>query len=169
MAALRVLPPVAEAKFTPTKESSLCVWPSVPECISDDVEVCTNLAKEGLSDLERYHAKLGDVGVKAMKRAFPTLKIPEKFRCEHCIDGKIHKFGHSKCASGDRTQYAPGECIHSDHSGPYTRSIGGARYSQLFWTVDPDIYGLIVWLRRPETMMCFHWLLLMLKLLLEEI
>ena len=88
--------------------------------------------KEGLSTVDRYHAKCGDVGVKYLKRAFPSLSIPKLFRCEFCIEGKIHKFGHGPCKPGRRSEYPPGVCIHSDHSGPYARSYGGARYSQLF-------------------------------------
>ncbi len=88
--------------------------------------------KEGLSEVERYHAKCGDVGIKYLKRAFPSLKIPKQYRCEYCIEGKIHKFGHAACKPGRRTEFPPGVCIHSDHSGPYARSYGGARYSQLF-------------------------------------
>ena len=88
--------------------------------------------KEGLSTVDRYHAKCGDVGVKYLKRVFPSLAIPKLFRCEFCIEGKIHKFGHGPCKPGRRSEYLPGVCIHSDHSGPYARSYGGARYSQLF-------------------------------------
>ena len=88
--------------------------------------------KDGLSQVERYHAKCGDVGIKYLKRAFPSLSIPKNFRCEFCIEGKIHKFGHGPCKPGRRTEYQPGVCIHTDHSGPYARSYGGARYSQLF-------------------------------------
>ena len=88
--------------------------------------------KEGLSEVERLHAKCGDVGIKYLKRAFPSLKIPLKYRCEFCIEGKIHKFGHPACKPGERTEYLPGVCIHSDHSGPYAMSYGGSRYSQLF-------------------------------------
>lgn len=55
-----------------------------------------------------------------MKRAVPSLKIPPHYRCEFCIEGKIHKFHHKACA---RTEYLPGTCIHSDHSGPYARSL----------------------------------------------
>jgi transposase InsO family protein len=88
--------------------------------------------KDGLSDIDRYHAKCGDIGIKYLKRAFPLLKIPKQYRCEYCIEGKIHKFGHGPCKPGERTEYPPGVCIHSDHSGPYARSVGGARYSQIF-------------------------------------
>ena len=31
-----------------------------------------------------------------------------------------------------RVVYPPGTCIHSDHSGPYARSLGGCYYSQLY-------------------------------------
>jgi hypothetical protein len=60
------------------------------------------------------------------------LKIPQQYRCDICIDGKIHKFGHKACADGVRMEFLPGVCIHTDHSGPYARSISGARYSQLY-------------------------------------
>ncbi len=49
-----------------------------------------------------------------------------------CISGKSHKFGHKKCAEGVRREFLPGVCIHSDHSGPYAKSLSGARYSQLY-------------------------------------
>ena len=110
---------------------------TLPTTIADaDTMPVALLAKtyvrEGLSAVERYHAKCGDIGVKYLKRAFPKLAIPKLFRCEFCIEGKIHKFGHGPCKPGRRTEYEPGVCIHTDHSGPYTKSYGGARYSQLF-------------------------------------
>ena len=67
-----------------------------------------------------------------MKRCIPSLKIPKQYRCDICIDGKIHKFGHKACEASVRKIYLPGVCIHSDHSGPYAKSISSARYSQLF-------------------------------------
>jgi len=88
--------------------------------------------KPGLSEAERYHAKFGDIGAKYLKRIMPTLKIPTQFRCEACIDGKMHKFNHKACAAGVRPVHAPGTCIHTDHSGPYTKSLNNARYSQLY-------------------------------------
>ena len=122
IAALRVLPPHDPKTELVPQPTVPLTWPDVPDCIAEDSLVCANLtrayAKEGMSDLERWHGKLGDVGLKAIKRAVPSLKVPKKFRCEFCIDGKIHKFGHSKCSKGERTEYLPGECIHSDHSGP---------------------------------------------------
>ena len=87
--------------------------------------------KSGLSDIDRLHAKCGDVGIKYKKRAFPDLKIPKQYRCEFCIEGKMHKFGHPACAPGRRTMYDPGVCLDADHSGPYAVSIGGAKYSEL--------------------------------------
>ena len=114
-----------------------CEWENLPEIIEAGDELPAALlaktyVKNDLSQIDRYHAKFGDVGIKYMKRAMPSLKIPSQYRCEHCIDGKIHKFGHRACAPGTRTEYSPGVCIHSDHSGPYAKSIGGARYSQLY-------------------------------------
>ena len=88
--------------------------------------------KPGLSDLDRYHAKFGDVGVKYLQRCKPELKVPKEYRCEECIEGKIHKFGHKAVEEGVRRNYEPGVCIHTDHSGPYAKSLSGARYSQLY-------------------------------------
>ena len=67
-----------------------------------------------------------------MKRCLPDLKIPQQYRCESCIDGKIHMFGHKACKQGQHTQYPPGTYIDTDLSGPYARSLTGARYSQLY-------------------------------------
>ena len=62
-----------------------------------------------VSDVDLYHGKLGDVGVKAMKRAIPSLKTPDKYRCVHCIEGKIHKRAHKKCKKrGERTKVCAG-------------------------------------------------------------
>ena len=59
------------------------------------------------------------------------------------MKGKIHHLGHSKNTSAQRPTYRPGECIHTDHQGPYSRALDGGRYSQIFldmaskkiWTV----------------------------------
>ena len=64
--------------------------------------------KSDLSEVERMHAKCGDIGIKYLKRIFPDLKIPKQYRCEYCIEGKIYKFGHGPCAPGRRTTYPPG-------------------------------------------------------------
>ena len=131
--------------ITPDKETSMCqrnfpvsIAPTinmplrVPDCDQLPAALLAHTyIKSGLSDIDRLHAKCGDVGIKYMKRAFPDLKIPKHYRCEFCIEGKIHKFGHSACAPGRRTLYEPGVCLDADHSGPYASSIGGAKYSEL--------------------------------------
>ena len=94
--------------------------------------LCWPSFKEGLSEVERLHAKFGDVSMKYIKRVVPNIKVPRKFRCECCLGGKIHKFGHKACLPGRRTEYTPGVCIHTDHSGPYAKSISQSRYSQLW-------------------------------------
>jgi hypothetical protein len=58
--------------------------------------------RPGLSEVERYHGKFGDIGAKYLKRIMPTLKIPAQFRCEVCIDGKMHKF--NRVEGDDRTE-----------------------------------------------------------------
>ena len=88
--------------------------------------------KPGLSELDRYHAKFGDVGIKYIKRCKPELKFPDEYRCDECIEGKIHRFGHKAVKEGVRRDFEPGVCIHTDHSGPYAKSLSGARYSQLY-------------------------------------
>ena len=119
------------------KKSEKVITQEMPKTIDDGELLPTALLaktyiKEGLSNVDRYHAKCGDVGVKYLKRAFPSLSVPKLYRCEFCIEGKIHKFGHGPCKPGRRTEYLPGVCIHSDHSGPYAKTYGGSRYSQLF-------------------------------------
>jgi hypothetical protein len=79
--------------------------------------------KPGLSEVDRYHAKFGDIGIKYLKRCIPSLKVPTQYRCEVCLDGKMHRFNHKACAEGVRTVYEPGTCIHSDHSGPYVHAL----------------------------------------------
>src|SRR5690349_17366974 len=32
----------------------------------------------------------------------------------------------------NRVKFEPGTCIHSDHTGPYAKSLGGCRYSKLY-------------------------------------
>ena len=104
----------------------VCDGPTLPSAL------LARTIKDGLSVLDRYHSKFGDVGIKYIKRAMPSLKIPAHYRCEFCIEGKIHKFGHKACPPGSRTEFLPGVCIHTDHSGPYAKSLGGSRYSQLY-------------------------------------
>lgn len=76
--------------------------PSLPSAL-----LAKTYIKEGLPEIERLHAKCGDVGIKYLKRAFPSLKIPKQFRCEFCIEGKIHKFNHPACKPGQRTEFPP--------------------------------------------------------------
>ena len=114
------------------------MWGELPEYIPGDLEnlpqalLAKVYVRPGLDEIDRYHAKFGDVGIKYLKRCVPSLKIPTQYRCEICIDGKMHKFGHRACPEGVRVEYEPGVCIHSDHSGPYAKSLSGARYSQLY-------------------------------------
>ena len=110
---------------------------NLPSIIPDGDQLPTLLLahtyiKEGISEVDRLHPKCGDVGIKYLKRAFPDLKVPKKYRCEFCIEGKIHKFSHCTCALGRRTIYPPGVSIAADHSGPYAVSTGGSKYSELF-------------------------------------
>ena len=71
----------------------------LPEYIEDGEGLPSTLLaktyiKSDISHIDRYHAKFGDIGIKYIKRALPSLKIPQQYRCEFCIEGKIHRFGH---------------------------------------------------------------------------
>ena len=65
------------AKYVHGQESM--DWSDMPGMVTDD-QVQTLLAhvyvKPGLSEVDRYHAKLGDIGSAAMRKAVPHLKPP---------------------------------------------------------------------------------------------
>ena len=107
------------------------------DIINKDVVRC-NLArfyvKQGMSDMERWHSKLGHVGTKIIKGCnIDKLKIPKTpFRCEHCIRGKMHTGNHSTRTTGRKSELRAGEYIITDLQGPYVRDINGNKYSQIF-------------------------------------
>ena len=72
--------------------------------------------REGMSDMERWHNKLGHVGTKIVRTCdIPNLKIPSTpFRCESCIRGKMHSGNHSSKSTGRKTDLKPGEYIITD-------------------------------------------------------
>jgi len=100
--------------------------------------------KEGISNYQRWHDKLGHLGKKILSKCdIKGLKIPkENIKCDSCVQGKIHRLGHTS-KSGRENIYKPGECIHTDLQGPWVKSRGGGKYSQIFidvgskrlWTV----------------------------------
>jgi hypothetical protein len=98
-------------------------------------KIAKTYVRSGMSPIERWHLKLGHQGYAALKKcSIPGLTIPrEPFRCEACVKGKIHVLGHSKKTASQRPTYQPGECIHTDHQGPYSRAKDGSRYSQIFF------------------------------------
>jgi len=101
--------------------------------------------KPGITEIEAWHDKLGHIGAGALRRCqIKNLSIPKTpFRCEACIKGKMHRLGHSSKNPEREIFYKPGEYIQTDLQGPYTNSVGGAKYSQIFidfasrklWTV----------------------------------
>jgi hypothetical protein len=98
--------------------------------------------RENMSDLEKWHEKLGHVGMKQIRKCnIQGLKIPKKpFRCESCIKGKIHILPHKK-NKNKQSQYKTGEVLHTDLQGPYVRTLHNERYSQIF----VDIVSRKVW------------------------
>ena len=101
--------------------------------------------KEGTSEIERWHNKLGHVGTKILKLCLENLKIPSApFRCEHCIRGKMHVGEHSTKSTGKISDLKPGEYIITDLQGPYVRSRNQEKYSQIFL----DVISKRVWVVR---------------------
>ena len=94
-------------------------------------------ARENLGTYEKWHGKLGHIGGKALRKCqIQGLVIPKNpFRCDACIRGKMHRMGHSPHSTGSWEIYKPGEYILTDLQGPYIRSLGGHRYSQIFLDV----------------------------------
>ena len=89
--------------------------------------------RENMSELERWHDKLGHVGAKQIRKCgIKGLKIPRRpFRCESCIKGKIHILPHQKNKL-PLVKFEAGEVNHTDLQGPYARTLKNERYSQIF-------------------------------------
>ncbi len=84
-----------------------------------------------MTDIERWHNKLGHVGTKIIRQCkIEGLKIPNTpHRCEHCIRGKMHTGDHSTKSTGRVSDLKPGEYIITDLQGPYVQNIHGEKYS----------------------------------------
>ena len=99
----------------------LCNFGDLPEEIIDaplpSAMLARSYKKPSLIDIDRYHATFGDVGIKCTKRCLRDLKIPQQYRYESYIDGKIDIFGHKAFKKGERTEYLTGTKIDTDHSG----------------------------------------------------
>ena len=80
---------------------------------------------------------MGHIGSRALKKCqIPGVTFPKgAYRCEPCIIGKMHHTGHSRSSTDQWSKYLPGEYLFTDLQGPYTRTLGGARYSQIFLDV----------------------------------
>ena len=135
------------------KQDDVSAW-NFPE-LATDAEIAVFLAKtyvkDGLSKIERYHGKFGDIGAKAMKKAMPELRLPKKFRCEHCIEGKIHKFGHGKAESGERISDVLELIFILTTAGRTRCLLGDTDTRNFFLTEALDFFGRCVCLRRQDT------------------
>jgi len=111
-----------------------------------EANLARQYVKEGTTDMERWHNKLGHVGTKIIKHCqIENLKIPKlPFRCEHCIKGKMHSGNHSSKSTNRKTDLKSGEYIITDLQGPYVRNRNGEKYSQIFL----DVVSKKVWLVR---------------------
>jgi hypothetical protein len=125
--------PYARAVITNARRALDNIVQGVPTKKEYDLvsKIAKTYVKDDLPVVERWHAKLGDVGMKTLKKALPDLVVPKKHRCESCIMGKMHSLGHKSNAKNDRVKYAPGECLHVDLGGPYCPSHSGCKYSML--------------------------------------
>ena len=108
-------------------------------------DLSLNLARtyrqSGVGDMELWHCKLGHVSAKKLaKIKIPGLTVDKLFKCDSCIRAKIHRNAHPRLLGGSEA-HKPGECLHTDHRGPYARSIAGNRYTQLF----VDFYSRYRW------------------------
>ena len=74
--------------------------PLVPEFIG---ALARFYVRDGMSDMERWHNKLGHLGSKIVRSCnIPGSKIPvTPFRCESCIKGKMHSGEHSSNPRGE--------------------------------------------------------------------
>ena len=71
--------------------------------------------REGTSEIERWHNKLGHVGTKFLKICVEGLKIPKaSFRCEHCIKRKNACRRPFYKIYNNKTDQKPGQYIITD-------------------------------------------------------
>ena len=90
--------------------------------------------KEGMGDLERWHNKLGHQNMNVLRKCnIDKLKIPNKpYRCEYCINAKMHSGEHSTKSNDHKTDLHAGEYIITDLQGPYAQTKNGEKYLQIF-------------------------------------
>jgi hypothetical protein len=83
--------------------------------------------KPGLSEIDRYHAKFGDIGVKYLKRCLPKLKIPNQYRCDVV---SMEKY------TGLDTKHAKKECDQHMSLVPASTAIIRAPTQDLYLVLD---------------------------------
>ena len=91
--------------------------------------------REDLDEADRWHLKCGHISMKYLKRmqikSLKGKKLPDTFRCDACMAGKIHKMPHKNLHGLPEQNYLPGECIYTDLMGPYAHSLCNSRYAQI--------------------------------------
>ena len=130
---------VRNARVGQSAKVVLATQGPLPVSASDN-EILSNLARvyprEDMSVLEKWHTRCGHASVKALKKMgikeLQGKKIPNKYRCEGCIKGKIHRIAHKEMHDQPKSNYKPGQCIATDLMGPYAKSIEGSKYAQLY-------------------------------------
>ena len=112
-----------------------------------------------LLDIKNWHERLAHVSpdkirqmIKhgAVKGLPDRLDDPEKFFCEPCVLGKMHR---KHFTEAEKRDCKAGEYIHSDLCGPFeTPSLGGNRYYAIFKD-EHSAYRLIVFLETKDQLL----------------
>src|SRR5690349_23496978 len=92
--------------------------------------------RDDLSEADKWHARCSHISMKYLKKlGIKTLvgkNLPSVFRCESCIKSKIHRLAHKNLHAHKKPISVPGESAYTDLMGPYSYSLGGKRYGQIF-------------------------------------
>ena len=96
-----------------------------------------NVAQLTMDKLRLWHERLGHINMRAVKHTCEKLGIGEiannkvSFFCDACMTGKQTRKSHT--STENRSNFGPGEKIHSDVCGPIKiKSPSGSRYFLLF-------------------------------------
>lgn len=107
-----------------------------PEAGRDEEHVALTAHKP---DIKHWHERLAHISPDKIRQMMKhgsvkglpdKLEDPEKFFCEPCVLGKMHR---KHFTDSERRSCKPGEYIHSDLCGPFeTPSLGGNRFYAIF-------------------------------------
>ena len=160
---------LARARMTATCEEPVNFGDLPKELPEEDIGLlASTYIKEGLTKVQRYHAKFGDVGIKAMKKAMPNFMCQRNFAVsivslERCINLDI-KGQRRRIRSSIYREYA---CTLTT-VGPTVCLSEVIATLNCFWILVLDFCGLFVWLKKRGIIKLPRLLFLMLKRPLVE-